>query len=630
MAVAELCDDGSGEQMHAGSTRSRTTAAAAALLTLLVLLAGLLTPFQPAAHAAAAAPTAATATVSGTITSTQNPGVGAPNVQISLREAVDGVFTQLTRTDAAGHYTLTFQGSGTTQLAIGAAESGSLPKGPYELLLVSVSYTAGEATTGVDFLVRYMPALRVVATYDDAARTPVDRVAHITGQQSYRRESRNTGTTGAVFVSLLEGVSYRLEDRTGVGVGFKAQIVTMGTQDITVRVLLSASERGSVVSVTVGTDDGTSQSATVTLTGVGQSTRSYTATPVTGSTSAYSFPNVVPGTYQLKAAPTDTTYPSVWYADSYTAAGATTVTVGPAGSPLDLALTIHKALTLTLPGSPVITGSATLDGTLTATTSGWGPAPVTLSYSWLRNGQAIAGATAATYRVTGDDLGVPLSVVVTAAKPGYASASKTSAAVTPPPGFVTAPTPTIPQPAITGTVLTAKVGTWSPTPTAFVYTWYRDGVAIPGATTVTHRLVTADSGSRITLSATASRAGFSSITRTSAPTEVVAYRFASSVLPKITGQAAVGRTLTASTGTVTPAPTAYSYQWLRNGATVSGATTASYTVRAIDEGAIFSVTVTATRSGYQSLAQTSAATAAVLKVSPPPRRPPSSERRRWV
>jgi hypothetical protein len=66
------------------------------------------------------------------------------------------------------------------------------------------------------------------------------------------------------------------------------------------------------------------------------------------------------------------------------------------------------------------------------------------------------------------------------------------------------------------------------------------------------------------------------------------------VLPAITGTTSVGSVLTVSNGTWTNTPLSYTRQWLRDGAAISGATAATYTLVAGDEGKMISATVTAT------------------------------------
>lgn len=100
---------------------------------------------------------------------------------------------------------------------------------------------------------------------------------------------------------------------------------------------------------------------------------------------------------------------------SATRSASTTATVSPGG--------------LTAP-IPVITGSALVGQVLTASVGTWAPAPVALSYVWLRDGAAIPGATNPSYTVVAADLAKQLSVQVTGTKAGYATVARTSATVT--------------------------------------------------------------------------------------------------------------------------------------------------------------------------------------------------------
>ena len=88
-----------------------------------------------------------------------------------------------------------------------------------------------------------------------------------------------------------------------------------------------------------------------------------------------------------------------------------------------------KALTAT--PVPKITGVAVNGQRLTAVTGNWAPAPVTLTRQWKRNGVAVKGATASSYKLTSSDIGKVITVTVTGAKTGYVTATKTSAAVVP-------------------------------------------------------------------------------------------------------------------------------------------------------------------------------------------------------
>jgi hypothetical protein len=82
---------------------------------------------------------------------------------------------------------------------------------------------------------------------------------------------------------------------------------------------------------------------------------------------------------------------------------------------------------------PRISGTKTVGRTLTAAVTPWlaGSFPTTrasMSLQWLRNGVAIPGATATTYRLTSADRGKKISVRATGRRYGYATGSTTSRA----------------------------------------------------------------------------------------------------------------------------------------------------------------------------------------------------------
>ncbi|MFS4506693.1 hypothetical protein ACMA46_10705 [Clavibacter sp. Sh2141] len=81
------------------------------------------------------------------------------------------------------------------------------------------------------------------------------------------------------------------------------------------------------------------------------------------------------------------------------------------------------------PGLPAIGGPALVGRQLTVRSGYWRPAPVALSFAWLRDGVAIPGATGSTYTPTAADRGRLLSVRVTGDKPYYPDVARTSIAV---------------------------------------------------------------------------------------------------------------------------------------------------------------------------------------------------------
>ncbi|MGC1852780.1 MAG: hypothetical protein WA687_10125, partial [Solirubrobacterales bacterium] len=129
----------------------------------------------------------------------------------------------------------------------------------------------------------------------------------------------------------------------------------------------------------------------------------------------------------------------------------------------------------------------------------------TVSFQWLRNGVPIAGATSPVYTPTADDKGSALQCQVFAINDnaGSTQVANPPSIIPPAPGVTIAP-PVAPgsiaQPAQSGALtvggpggqtLTCNPGSWEGSPT-FTYQWYRNGVAISGATASTYVVSAAD------------------------------------------------------------------------------------------------------------------------------------------
>ena len=254
------------------------------------------------------------------------------------------------------------------------------------------------------------------------------------------------------------------------------------------------------------------------------------------------------------------------------------------------------------PGTVTVTGQARVDQRLTASTSGWGPAGVRLSYQWYAGGAAVAGATTRTLVVAPEHVGKRLAVRVTGFADGLVSRSVLSgqSAAVARARFV-APKPRIAGTVAVGQTVTARTGTWEPRAT-LTYRWYADGEPITGATKATLRLSKALAGQKLTVRVTGSRPGY---VTTSVVSPARTWRLQSST-PRITGTVAAGRSVRAAPGTWTTG-TRLTYQWKRDGVAIRGATGQRYTVRSADRGARLSVSVTGTKRGYTTTTRTSPA-----------------------
>ncbi|MFD7073637.1 M4 family metallopeptidase [Nocardioides sp. NPDC059952] len=175
--------------------------------------------------------------------------------------------------------------------------------------------------------------------------------------------------------------------------------------------------------------------------------------------------------------------------------------------------------------APTISGSQRVGYTLTASPGSWNPAATTVRYQWLRNGAAISGATAKTYKLSGSDHTRKIQVRVTAtssswpaANPGVRTSAATGAISA---GYLTPVTPSISGTRRVGYLLTTVRGEWKPAGVTYSYQWLRNGRAISGATGKTYRLRSIDRGDRIRVRVTGRKAGYYTASRLSAATGVI-------------------------------------------------------------------------------------------------------------
>ncbi|HKP91424.1 MAG TPA: hypothetical protein VJT75_15775, partial [Thermoleophilaceae bacterium] len=286
---------------------------------------------------------------------------------------------------------------------------------------------------------------------------------------------------------------------------------------------------------------------------------------------------------------------------------------------------------------PTISGTARDGQTLTAANGTWTGSPtISYGYQWRRCDAAgagcadIAGATGATYVLTGSDVGRTVRVVVTGTNAGGsagATSAQTGTVAAAPPANTALPT--ITGIAQDGQTLTGSNGIWTGTPTiAYSYQWRRcdssgAGCAnVSGATAATYSLASADVGSTLRLVVTATNASGSASATSAATTIVTPAPPANTAVPTISGTARDGQTLTAANGTWSGTPTiAFARQWRRCDAAgagcadIAGATGATYVLTPADVGSTIRVAVTGTNSAG-SAGATSAQTAVVAAIPP--------------
>ena len=172
--------------------------------------------------------------------------------------------------------------------------------------------------------------------------------------------------------------------------------------------------------------------------------------------------------------------------------------------------------------------------------------------------------------------------------------------------------------------------------TTMTYAWIRhDGdtaTTIDGATESTYTLVSDDQGKTITVTVSFKDGYGYSESRTSAATAEVAQaeaggsggrspNTAATGVPTITGTVKAGKTLTAGTKGIADAngmtKAVFSYQWTADDVDIDGATSASYSLAAADEGKVIKVRVSFTDDAGNAESLTSAGTSAVAAPTGP-------------
>ncbi len=293
-------------------------------------------------------------------------------------------------------------------------------------------------------------------------------------------------------------------------------------------------------------------------------------------------------------------------------------------------------------GAPTITGTARVEETLTASTTGIsdsdGLTNATFTYQWIKldsnlNDSDISGATSSTYTlVAGDaDTGIKVRVSFTDDRGNTESLTTESALI-----VTAANSPATGAPTITGTAQVGETLTASTTGISdsdgltnatFTYQWIKldsnlNDSDISGATSSTYTLVAgdADTGIKVRVSFTDDRGNTESLTTESALI-VTAANSPATGAPTISGTAQVGETLTASTSGISDSDgltsATFTYQWLADDASISGATGSTYTLVAADSGKAIKVQVSFTDDRGNTESLTSVVTAAVTAVNSP-------------
>lgn len=211
----------------------------------------------------------------------------------------------------------------------------------------------------------------------------------------------------------------------------------------------------------------------------------------------------------------------------------------------------------------------------------------TFSYQWLRGGINISGASSSSYLLTQDDVGKKIQLLVS-----YTDGTGTQESILSAESAVVANTNDLPDgavlivgKAVVGNTLSVDASALTDLDGlgSFSYLWLRDGSVIGGATSSSYLLTEGDVGHSIAVKVSYLDQGFGSGTAesiTSTGTSPVLQDVSESSSLVVSGLAVPGELLTVETqGVIDPDGLGpFSYQWLRDGQTISGATSSSYTV----------------------------------------------------
>jgi hypothetical protein len=186
-------------------------------------------------------------------------------------------------------------------------------------------------------------------------------------------------------------------------------------------------------------------------------------------------------------------------------------------------------------------------------------------------------------------------------------------------------------PSISGTPavdqkLTGAKGTWTLEPNRYAYQWLRNGTPVPNATGTEYTPSTADAGAQITFRVTASGIrGPNVVTADSAPVSVGGAVPSPGATPKptpaatprpvpaaskpkltlrrtakLTGATRIGQHIKLTLPTFTQSKVKLSFRWYANGKRIKKQTKSSLKLTSAYKGKRISVTITATRTGYES------------------------------
>ena len=248
-----------------------------------------------------------------------------------------------------------------------------------------------------------------------------------------------------------------------------------------------------------------------------------------------------------------------------------------------------------------ISGAPVVGGVLRVKESGV-PSCVNRTFVWFMDGSSIFSGD--TFAVTLSDFDKQIKVEGICTRAHYATVKKTSTTIKIEAGTLTlTATPTVSGTFKVGQTLTATPGTWDEG-VNLTYQWLRDGAAITGANKDSFLLSTGDSGKQLSVEVTGTKTGYATVKKTSTAIKIEAGTLTLTPTPTVSGTFKVGQTLTATPGTWDEGVN-LTYQWSRDGLSITSATKTTYTITLEDFGKNITFTVNGTKPGYVTVSKES-------------------------
>ncbi|RKS21037.1 hypothetical protein DFO58_1591 [Arthrobacter sp. AG1021] len=243
------------------------------------------------------------------------------------------------------------------------------------------------------------------------------------------------------------------------------------------------------------------------------------------------------------------------------------------------------------------------------------------SLQWTRNGTPIPGAVGETYALGREDVNTVIALdyqTTSVMQFGEVWVPATQGTITY--GAPIAATvasiakPKISGGKIVGQKLTAAVDASYFPDFSRSYQWLVDGQMISGATAKTYTPPASYANRKISVRATLDAADGDWVQmQDSTAIKVVKGTF-TVAKPKVTGTARVGSKLSAKAAAPAPAAQSTTYQWLRSGRAIKGATSKSYTLTPADQNQRISVSVKYSKTNYTTKTVSSTATGKVASI----------------